>query len=118
MLIAGLIVAAIGGALYMMQAFGRSSTRMAIGSGAAALGAAVTPLLMDQCGFAAETSGVDHLFAYGLMAGGAWLALVLTKAFFGAARRKRPKMPASPARSGPAASDWDGGFPGRSWRRR
>ena len=88
MLIAGLIVAAIGGALYMMQAFGRSSSRMAIGSGAAALGAAVTPVLMDQCGFAAEATAVDHLFAYGLMAGGAWLALVITKAFLRRGEKK------------------------------
>ena len=37
---------------------------------------------MGQCGFAAETSGVDHLLAYGLMAGGTWLVLIALHSLF------------------------------------
>ena len=84
LLIVGLVVAAIGGALYIIRSFDHPTpTRIAIGSAAAVVGAAASPLLMNQCAFQAETSGVDHLLAYGLMAGGAWLALIITKAIFG-----------------------------------
>ena len=77
MLILGLIVAAILGPLYVRWRVDNPSlTRYGIASTVAVLGAAVTPVAMGQCGFAAATSGVDHLLAYGLMTGGAWLALI------------------------------------------
>ena len=83
MLIIGLVVAAVLGPLYLARTPGyRTPRRLGIGALVAVAGAAVTPLAMGQCGFADETSGVDHLFAYGLMAGGAWLALVITRTFF------------------------------------
>ena len=81
LLTVGLVVAAAAGALYMMRAFDHPSpSRIAVGSAAAVAGAAVSPLLMRQCAFQADTTGVDHLLAYGLMAAGSWLALVITKA--------------------------------------
>lgn len=83
MLILGLVVAAIVGPLYIWRVSDSvTPRRMAITSGVAVLGASVTPVAMGQCGFAAETSGVDHLLAYGLMAVGMSLALVLARSFF------------------------------------
>jgi sn-glycerol 3-phosphate transport system permease protein len=83
MLSIGLVVAALLGALYLARTPQyRTPRRLGIGATAAVAGAAITPIAMGQCGFAAEGSGVDHLLAYGLMAAGAWLALVLVKALY------------------------------------
>ena len=83
MLIIGLVVAAVLGPIYLARTPGyRTPRRLGIGGVVAVAGAAITPLAMGQCGFADETSGVDHLLTYGLMVGGAWLALVITKTFF------------------------------------
>ncbi len=83
MLILGLVIAAVLGAVYV-QLNNQNVTvqRLGIGSAAAVAGAAVTPLAMGQCGFAAETNGVDHLLAYGLMFGGGWIALLILQFFF------------------------------------
>jgi sn-glycerol 3-phosphate transport system permease protein len=83
MLILGLVVAALLGPLYVWWRVDNPSVpRYGIASTAAVFGAAVTPIAMGQCGFAAETSGVDHLLAYGLMAAGAWLVLIGVHALF------------------------------------
>jgi sn-glycerol 3-phosphate transport system permease protein len=83
MLIIGLVGAAAIGLLYVRVFLTRRDpVRYAISSVAAVAGASVTPIAMGECGFAAETSGVDHLLAYGLMAGGGWLALVGLRSFF------------------------------------
>ncbi|GMQ98103.1 MAG: hypothetical protein BMS9Abin17_0609 [Acidimicrobiia bacterium] len=83
MLIIGLIVAAIVGPLWVWRNIENPTVqRYGIGSAVAVLGAAVTPIAMGQCGFAEETSGVDHLFAWGLMAGGGWLALIVLQSVF------------------------------------
>lgn len=80
MLIFGLIIAAVAGAGYVRLNIDNPTVqRYGIGSATAILGAAVSPLAMDQCGFASETSGVDHLFAWGLMFGGGWLALIIMR---------------------------------------
>ena len=81
MLIVGLIVAALIGPLYVWRNFENPSLqRYAIGSATAVLGAGVTPIAMGQCGFAEDTSSVDHLLAWVLMAGGAWIALIIMRA--------------------------------------
>ena len=83
MLILGLIVAAILGPAYVQwRTDNPSLPRFGIASTVAVAGAAVTPIAMGQCGFAAESTGVDHLLAYGLMAAGAWLALLGVHALF------------------------------------
>jgi len=83
MLILGLIVAALLGPLYVRLNSDRATIqRLGIGSAVAVAGAAVTPLVMGQCGFATETSGVDHLLTYGLMFGGGWVALIALQSFF------------------------------------
>jgi len=83
MLIVGLIVAALAGPLWVWRKNEHPSVqRYGIGSAVAVVGAAATPIAMGQCGFAEETSGVDHLFAWGLMAGGGWLALMVLQAVF------------------------------------
>jgi sn-glycerol 3-phosphate transport system permease protein len=83
MLILGLIAAAFLGAGYVWwRTDNPSLPRSGIAASVAVLGAAVTPIAMGQCGFAAETSGVDHLLAYGLMAAGAWLAIIGVHALF------------------------------------
>lgn len=83
LLILGLVVVAVLAPLYLARTPQyRTPRRLGIGTTAAVAGAAITPIAMGQCGFANETSGVDHLLAYGLMAGGAWLALVVTKALY------------------------------------
>ena len=46
------------------------------------LGAAVTPLAMNRCAFAEHATGVDNLLGYGLMFGGAWLALLGARNFW------------------------------------
>jgi sn-glycerol 3-phosphate transport system permease protein len=83
MLIIGLVVAAVLGPLYTWRNTERPTvSRYGIASAIAVAGAAVTPIAMGQCGFAAEATGVDGLFAYGLMAGGALLALMALQALF------------------------------------
>jgi sn-glycerol 3-phosphate transport system permease protein len=83
MLIVGLIAAAAIGFLYVRQFIRRRSpARYAVSSVAAVAGASVTPIAMGQCGFAPETTGVDLLLAYSLMAVGAAVALVVVRSFF------------------------------------
>jgi sn-glycerol 3-phosphate transport system permease protein len=83
MLILGLVGAAVLGAGYVWWRIDSPSpARFGVASSVAVLGAAVTPIAMGQCGFAEETSGVDHLLAYGLMAAGAWLALIAVHSLF------------------------------------
>ena len=83
MLILGLIVAAVLGPVYVwLNSENATVQRLGIGSAVAVAGAAVTPLAMGRCGFAAETTGVDHLLAFGLMFGGGWLALIALQVFF------------------------------------
>ncbi|NOX22051.1 MAG: sugar ABC transporter permease [Actinobacteria bacterium] len=83
MLILGLIVAAFLGPIFVWWKSEKPSLpRYGIASAAAVFGAAVTPIGMGQCAFAEETSGVDHLLAWALMAGGAWLALIVTQSVF------------------------------------
>ncbi len=83
MLIAGLIAAAVFGVVYMARTPAyRTPRRLGIGATVSVAAAALSPIAMDQCGFATETTGVDHLLAYGLMAGFAWIALIVTKAVY------------------------------------
>ena len=83
MLIAGLVVAAILGPLYVWQNTAKpTAARYGVGSTVAVLGAAVTPLAMGQCSFAEHSSGVDKLLGYLLMFGGAWLALMGARIFW------------------------------------
>jgi len=83
MLILGLVVAAILGPAYVWRNNDNpSARRYGIGSAVAVLGAAVTPLAMGRCAFEEGTSGVDHLLAYSLMAGGAWLSLIVLQSLF------------------------------------
>lgn len=83
MLIFGLVAAALLGPLYVWRTIeNRTVQRYAIASTVAILGSLVTPLAMGQCGFAEGATGVDHLLAYGLMIGGAWLALIGARALF------------------------------------
>ncbi len=83
MLIIGLIGAAGLGFLYVRFFIQRRTPiRYAVSSVAAVGGASVTPFAMGQCGFAPETTGVDRLLAYGLMAVGAAVALVIVRSFF------------------------------------
>lgn len=83
MLILGLIAAAVLGIGYVWwRTDNPSPVRYGIAASVAVLGAAVTPIGMGQCGFAEQTSGVDHLLAYGLMAAGAILALLGVHALF------------------------------------
>ncbi len=83
MFILGLTVAALAGVLWVWRHTESPTVqRYGIGSAAAVAGAAVTPLAMGQCGFASETTGVDHLFSWGLMAVGGWLALTIAQALF------------------------------------
>lgn len=83
MLIAGLIVAAIVGPLYVWRNVDDPTPqRYGIASAVAVLGAAVTPLAMGQCGFAEDSLAVDHLFQWGLMVGGGWLALIAMRSIF------------------------------------
>lgn len=90
MLILGLVVAAILGPVYVWRNNDNPSVRRyGIGSAVAVLGAAVTPFAMGRCAFLEGTSGVDHLLAYGLMAGGAWLALIALQLLFSRADGKK-----------------------------
>jgi len=83
MLIAGLIVVAFLVPLFVWRKSDSPSVaRYGIASAAAVVGAAITPIGMGQCAFAEETSGVDHVLAWALMAGGAWLALIITQSAF------------------------------------
>jgi sn-glycerol 3-phosphate transport system permease protein len=83
MLIAGLIVAAFLGPLFVWRKSANPSVpRLGIASAAAVFGAAATPIAMGQCAFAEETSGVDHVLAWALMGAGAWLALLVTQTVF------------------------------------
>jgi sn-glycerol 3-phosphate transport system permease protein len=83
MLIVGLIVAALAGPLWVWRNVDNPTVkRYGIGSAVAVLGAAVTPIAMGRCGFAEGTTGVDHLFAWGLMVGGGWFALIALQAVF------------------------------------
>jgi sn-glycerol 3-phosphate transport system permease protein len=83
MLILGLIGAAVLGPLYVWwKVERRSIPRYGIASAVAVAGAAVTPIAMGQCAFTAESSGVDHLLAYGIMAATAWVALIILHALF------------------------------------
>jgi sn-glycerol 3-phosphate transport system permease protein len=83
LLIIGLIVAALAGLAYVRFFLERRDPmRYAVSSVVAVAGASVTPIAMGQCGFAPETSGVDHLLAYGLMAAGAAVALTVLRSFF------------------------------------
>ena len=80
MLIIGLVVAALAGLAYVRFLLERRDPiRYAVSSVVAVAGAAVTPIAMGQCGFAPETSGVDQLLAYGLMAAGAAVALTVLR---------------------------------------
>jgi len=98
MLIVGLLVAALIGPLYVWRNFDNPSfQRYAIGSAVAVLGAGVTPIAMGQCGFAEETSSIDHLFAWGLMAGGGWIALIIMRAILD---RKDGKVAAGSSMAG------------------
>jgi sn-glycerol 3-phosphate transport system permease protein len=82
-LIAGLLVAALVGPIFVWRnTENRSIPRYGIGSAVAVIGAAIPAFAIGQCGFADESSGVDHLFMYGLMAGGAWLGLVIARSMF------------------------------------
>ena len=90
MLILGLVVAAILGPVYVWRNNDNpTARRYGIGSAVAVLGAAVTPLAMGRCAFEEGTSGVDHLLAYGLMAGGAWLSLIVLQSLFDRADSKK-----------------------------
>ncbi len=90
MLIIGLVVAAIIGPLFVWRNNeNRSIKRYGIGSAAAVVGAAAPAIGMGQCGFADGATGVDHLFMYGLMFGGGWLALLAAQSFFDRADGKK-----------------------------
>ena len=83
MLIAGLIVAAILGPLYVRWKFDSPPlARYGIASAVAVLGASISPLVMNQCAFGAESTGVDFLFGYGLMAATGWVALIAMHAVY------------------------------------
>ncbi len=83
MLIAGLVVAAVFGFAYLARDRRyRTPRRLGIGAAVSVAGAAVTPLVMHQCGFAPEATSVDNVLAYGLMGVGAWLALIVTKSVY------------------------------------
>ncbi len=83
MLILGLVIAAVLGPLYVWQNNDNPTVkRYGIGSAVAVLGAAATPLAMGRCAFEEGSSGVDHLFAYSLTAGGAWLGLIVLQFLF------------------------------------
>ncbi len=80
MLTYGLVAVAVLGALLLARVpENRTVRRLSIGAAASAIGGAATAIMMDQCGFAAEASTIDHLMAYGLMAAGGWLAIVITR---------------------------------------
>ena len=89
MLIVGLFVAAIGGSLYVYW-IGRRRARKAaelasrtgLGALIAVIGAAIAPILLKNCGFAEGTTGVDHVLMYGLMFGGASVALIAARWWF------------------------------------
>jgi len=86
----GLIAAAILGPLYVWRRSERPSIRRyGIASAAAVVGAAITPLAMGQCAFAEGTTGVDHLLAWSLMIGSAWLVLIALGSFFDRADGKK-----------------------------
>ncbi len=90
MLIIGLVVAAIIGPLFVLRNNeNRSIKRYGIGSAAAVVGAAAPAIGMGQCGFTDGATGVDHLFMYGLMFGGGWLALLAAQSFFDRADGKK-----------------------------
>jgi len=98
MLILGLIVAALVGPLWVWRNFDNPTVqRYGIGSAVAVVGAAVTPLAMGQCGFAEDTTGVDHVFAWSLMFGGGWIALSIMRAVFD---RKDGKVAAESSMAG------------------
>lgn len=79
----GIVVAALGGLVYVARISERKSTRrFAIGAVVAAAGAAVSPALMRACAFEPERTAVDHILAYALMAAGAWLGLIAAKTYF------------------------------------
>lgn len=83
MLIIGLLIAAVLGVVYVRwKVDNKTLPRYGIASAAAVAGSAVTPYAMGLCAFAAESSGVDHLLAYGLMAASAWLVLIGVHALF------------------------------------
>ena len=78
MLIAGLIVAAVAGPLYVWaKTDDPTIVRYVVAAMVSSAGAALTPYAMDQCAFSAESTGVDHLLALGLMAATAWVALII-----------------------------------------
>ena len=79
----GLIIAAILGPVYVWRNTEHPTIkRYGIGSAIAVVGAAITPLAMDQCSFASHSTGVDKLLGYTLMFGGAWLALMGARVFW------------------------------------
>ncbi len=83
LLIIGLVVAAILGPLYVwLNTENPTISRYGVGSAVAVVGAAVTPFAMNRCAFAEHATGVDHLLGYGLMFGGAWLALIGARTFW------------------------------------
>jgi sn-glycerol 3-phosphate transport system permease protein len=110
MLIIGLVVAALLGPLYVWKNTNRPSIRRyGVGSAVAVLGAAVTPFAMGQCAFAEHSTGVDNLLGYGLMFGGAWLALLAARNFWD---RADGKTKSSEAFAGEIRS---GGFRMGAW---
>ena len=107
MLTVGLLAAALLGLAFVRYSIKeRTAARYAMAVTAAVAGAAVTPIGMGQCGFAPETSGVDHLLAYGLMAGGGWLALIGLKSFFERDDKKESGTVAGEIRSGGFKMGW------------
>jgi sn-glycerol 3-phosphate transport system permease protein len=86
----GLIAAAILGPLYVWRTSEKpSARRYGIASAGAVIGASITPLAMGQCAFAEGTTGVDHLLAWSLMIGSAWLVLIALGSFFDRADGKK-----------------------------
>ncbi len=83
LLIAGIVIAALGGAIYTSwHSDRRTARRLIIGAGVAAVGATAGPALMNFCAFEPERTAIDHILAYTLMATGAWLGLIAAKSFF------------------------------------
>ena len=83
MLTIGLIAAAVIGVAYVwMYTDGHGPARYAMGSAIAVIGAAIPPLALGQCSFAEGASEVDKLLGLTLMAGGAWIALMVARTFW------------------------------------
>ncbi len=110
MLIAALVTAALFGVIFLArEPRYRTPRRLGIGTTVSVAAAAAVPGAMGPCGFADESTPVDHVLFFGLMLTSSWIALIVTRAIFD---RSDGASPDTSAMTGEIRS---GGFRTKAW---